>query len=771
MFTITTAERNAVKGTSLDQYVILEIQDPDLAWVNVSEDLDYPDWFISASVADSIDANTMTFQATLVRGVKEDPTDPTESAETLSLAPFREDSTINRDSLGAYSPMLDLVRMWRIRVSVVTDGGTPDLKEIAKGYIDEIAPDDFPSTIQISGRGEEAQILSVEILEIRTYSVGTTDDMETVIQALLNDNMDDPPTLYVPVASSFIINEYEQDYGNLYTAIQNVAGLVGGLVRYMYDSAGVNRLTLFFPPRDAEPGDEDWTIGPDEYLRLPVNRISILGVRNFVPVRYNDSGTSAVETVVSPVTGTSPSITRYGRQSLPIDLSSDTQILDATSAQALADAIRHDLEYPSLEQRPVSYGLWFVQLCDYVKLLPNGVHYNEPKYGGVKAFTHEMSNAVIRTSVDLGASPAGGYARWIPMARKRLMRVPTEGPIFDPLLPFFTPPPEPAPGALAASITGNARILVLPGGESGEGSTLTFGNVYIPPVCTSALSGLAIDDDFQFTVCEVTTDADVKSYSSQYTSAANKWQSPYAAGKKFSHILGVEVVDDGTSANLVRHVRLYDPPSHIDSPLTYPTNTRHNIKAIFPADSYPNFWMRVFARNMHKSTTEGLIALKTQDRWDGSFAIDASDGVSFYRHPTDSKIYLQTESAGSPAPGPSGTDDGTPLTSVAVADSDMVELMLHIVLGGSPVLTDQSGKVVRWSVSVDAYVRINSGVTIYSRSQSQYIWQPYFAEATSGPLVPWALTVHEPPISNSLTEIHGYEFVNNADSVDPFNVI
>src|SRR5687768_12217868 len=81
--------------------------------------------------------------------------------------------------------------------------------EIGKGYIDTINVNDSNNaTISVTGRGEEAIILDCEILEKLVYSVGSTDDMETVIQELLDNNMGVlAPTLYVPTATSFIINE------------------------------------------------------------------------------------------------------------------------------------------------------------------------------------------------------------------------------------------------------------------------------------------------------------------------------------------------------------------------------------------------------------------------------------------------------------------------------------------------------------------------------------------------------------------------------------
>jgi hypothetical protein len=629
--TFTGPERTAVQGTSLDQYAKLEVQDPDLNWVDVSTGLGSTDWFNTASVSDSVDANSLTFQASLLR-----------NTETLSLAPLRTDSTLNRDATTTYAPMLDLVRMWRLSVSVVADAGTPSYKEIAKGYVDTIDVDDISPTITIAGRGEEAQLIDCEILAIRTYSVGSTSTMGEVIQALLDDNLASPPTLYEPVPISFVINEYEQNFGNLMQAITSVASLVGAVVRYRYDSAGVNRLTLFLPDRDAVPGDEDWEIGADEYLRIPVNRTDISGVRNYVPVRYNDVDTSTVVTVESPVGGVSQSISRYGVRSLPIDLAEDSQVLSGTDAQALADAIRADLEWPYLQQRIVTYGFWFVQLCDYGKTLANNVHYDSPQYGGVVGFSHEISNCVIKTSIDMGGPPIGGYRKWVVIARKRrVLRPPTDGPIGDPLFPPLTPPAE------GSFITSAGRIGLV-GLGTGSGATVgPSGTGEVTYACVSVLSGLAISSDYAMGLCDVSSMSDVRALSAQLTGSTNKNYAPVTAGKRMANIWGVSLVSDPTSANGSQHLLLSNPGLGVaDNGITWSSDTYQNINIPFPGETYTNFWSRVVSRNMQSGTVSGSgvgFYMGTQAVYFNGFRV--------YRKSTDNKIYVKSDLQSSPRTG------------------------------------------------------------------------------------------------------------------------
>ncbi len=438
--TFTSPERSAVSGQSLDTYGRLELTDPDGTWVNFAT-LSSLDWVQSVTIKDSIDQNTTSFTAELVR----------DNASTLSLSPLREDSTLNRNAATTYAPLLDLHRQWRFSIAVVTSGTTVvagDWKEVGKGYIDSIDVDDKRATITIAGRGQEAPLLDTEISEEAVYSVGTTDDLATVIQDLIDDNWDDSygtvPTVYVPAAMDFIINEYTQSTMPLMQALQGLAETKGAVLRYRYDSAGLNRLTLCVPNR--EQTVEDWTIANTEYLSLPLNNLDLSNVRNYIVVNYTDED-GAVQTVTSPLSvGLSSSITSYGMRKMFIDLAEDTQITTEARAQDFADAVRADLEIPPLLQRFETFGFWFVQNCDYGRMTANGRQYDTDQYGGVTGFSHTWARGAIRSTVDLGGQPKGAYRKWRPAGQKRLPK--------PPLVPRPEPFMIPFPGDPATPGTG-----------------------------------------------------------------------------------------------------------------------------------------------------------------------------------------------------------------------------------------------------------------------------------------------------------------------------
>lgn len=416
------------------------------------------DFFNTATLSENIDSNTLSFSATMKREIG-----------TASLSPLRTDSAVNESGVtpGTYSPKLDLHREWRIMVAVVPRGTTPALPagytELAKGVVDKITIDGLQDTIQVAGRGLEADLLDAFVVTNRTYSGA----METVIQTALNDQMGSGVvSLYTPVSPSFVVNDTIGDI-NLMPALSDIAALTGWSLRYRYDASDVNRFTLFNPPRtNTTP---DWTIDSTEYEDL-TGEIDLSNVRNYIKVRFADA-TAGLTTVVAPgaeigtvsctsqtatfatdqsatlangaiivvddvgyvvsafdgsmtctlvgapnfsgkVWYTSASITKYGLRTMVVDLATGSQITDAVAAGKLADAVLSDLQDPLLVQTLKAPGLWFVQLHDYVQTSANGVHYNDDQFGGVTEYSHEFADGMLTTTVHLAGKPKGRYTTW-----------------------------------------------------------------------------------------------------------------------------------------------------------------------------------------------------------------------------------------------------------------------------------------------------------------------------------------------------------------------
>lgn len=398
--TFSAGQRTAIQGNA-DHYVKLELKDSAGSWTDVSDLGDY-DFLQSFTLEEDIDSNTMSMAASLLR----------EAAATVSLAPL-----LGTSSLNSPGPMLDVSRQWRTSVAIMPSGTAPsggDYVPLGEGTYDVIDVNDPSPTIDLVGRDLGATLLDTYITTERTYSSASSDSMETVIQAMLDDNLGASAiTLYTPTSPAFTMRKWVQQKENLMVAINKVARLAGFVCKYRYDAADVLRLTLYAPDRAAST--EDWEIGPDEYTAVPMHRIDLSGVRNSIKVTYRDSSTGSVSTVTrSDATSISNyggplAITRY----MEVDMSLESQIDTSARADALGDAILADLKDPEVQQVFQAPGFWIAQLGDYGKFSANDVHSDSDQYGGVTHVRHELANGRMMTTLSVRGQPAGKYKTWI----------------------------------------------------------------------------------------------------------------------------------------------------------------------------------------------------------------------------------------------------------------------------------------------------------------------------------------------------------------------
>lgn len=287
MRTVTAAERGYIGGLRPQSWAKLEITNESGVYIDYTAGLLGPDFVNSLQLEENIDSNCMRLSGSLLR-----------CSGTLSLSPFMSSSLLNLTS-GSYATKLDIWRKWKISVAVSREGYPPtgsDWKELVQGRVDVI--NIVGDEIQISGRSEEAVLLQKWISTERQYgSVGGI-AIETVMQSMLDDNLGTSVvTLYCPVSPSFNMNVWVQPKGNLMQALTAVAEKAGMVLRYRYDSSNVYKLTLLKPNRSATV--EDWSLGPSEYTSVPLNKIDLSGVRNFIKVRFADA-TLGTQTVISP---------------------------------------------------------------------------------------------------------------------------------------------------------------------------------------------------------------------------------------------------------------------------------------------------------------------------------------------------------------------------------------------------------------------------------------------------------------------------------------
>lgn len=291
-----------------------------------------------------------------------------------------------------------------------------DWSEIGQGYVDRIAIEDESPTIEVTGRDLGAIFLDAYIRTKRTYGSAAGTAIATVLQSIINDNATDNGysgvTLTVDASAiAFSMNLLTLDEGGLLQQLNTVAGKAGMIVRMDYNAADQMVLTLSSPNRTATV--PDWTIASDEYTSIPINALDIEGVRNLVLLKFFNTTTGLIETVQSPSSGTSASITKYGILPMFIDAAADSGINTTAKAQIKADAVRLDLETPSLEQQIIAPNLVFAELGDYVQLVANGVQYDTDQFGGIVSIHHEFANGEIETTLGLKGKPAGRYRTWL----------------------------------------------------------------------------------------------------------------------------------------------------------------------------------------------------------------------------------------------------------------------------------------------------------------------------------------------------------------------
>lgn len=467
---LSAGERAATQG-SRDSYYRLRVTNPDGAWLNLGaltvNGTPSRNFNNAAQVSASIDENTVQLTATLRREIG-----------TLSLSPLREDSPLNARADFTYGPALDLRRLWVLEVAVMPHEVPPaesNFRPLAEGIITALEihgeHDGTGGTIGLAGRGMETPLLATEQLTEQEYPGAA---ILVRLQAMLDKWNTGVTAVADGSAPSYFVNaattDSPQPVGPLMPALQEIASLPGAVARYMYDASDVNRFTLFTPNRS--PTVADWVLGPREYKEIPMARLDLDSISNYIELTYFDAALQQNVTITSPspepstvsatagaatfsvspgltiadgavivVAGvpytvsaysggttatlsgsptftasswvTSASITRYGLKPFVIGLAQATNVTDSTSGGLLIDAMRSDLEFPAVEWQVETEGGWFLQLYDYLELARNATHNSTSQFGGVTSVVHNFAGGKLMTTVGLRGRPAGGYRSWL----------------------------------------------------------------------------------------------------------------------------------------------------------------------------------------------------------------------------------------------------------------------------------------------------------------------------------------------------------------------
>lgn len=391
----TAAERTLLEGAHYASHVRIQVEDADGTYQDIS------DRSLSGDISQTIDQVVITGSFEFQRGGSGSP----------SLAPLDETSSLNRDALAAYAPLIQVGRGLNVDVATVANLSTPgagDWQRIFTGQIDEWRVES--EIVRVRCRDAIGATLADRWVEAETeYGSTSGVDIEDVMQAILDD-WADGLALYAPYTPYFLITPaYNQQRMSVLDALQALCALIGWVIEPRWDDGtGTFRLTFYEPDRDASSAQ--WVWGPSRYQSVPEFSLSLLGVRNALSGRYRDMNGVAQQYTVEDAT----SIAQYGRQWMEIEEGDDSPIDTIYEMQTLLDAAILDLKDPVALQELETFCFWPVQVGDYYGFTGNDVHYSEDQEFGVTGYRHLWrADGMVRTRFRTRGKPAGFTKPWL----------------------------------------------------------------------------------------------------------------------------------------------------------------------------------------------------------------------------------------------------------------------------------------------------------------------------------------------------------------------
>lgn len=364
-----------------------------------------------------------------------------DSGTTLSLAPLRTDSTLNRLDNGVdYSPQLDLNRVITVEEATTPIGTAPvaaDYKLLFHGTIDTVNFERSPVVCSCRDLGAPLVDRWIEAVAIYGSDVGVA--LETVMQQILDAIFGGGfVPLYTPVSPSYVVAPaYIQQKQSMMDAQYALAQLPGWDVRYRWDDGTSSfRFTLAQPPRAMTV--PDYTFGPSAYFDVTRLELDLTNVKNVITVSYYDTAFNGrLEVTVSDTT----SINKYGRRYFYIQEPDGSPISTNAEATTMATAALSDLKEPKAEFEIDAPFFWPGDLWDLYRFPTNTVHFNSNQDWAVVSITHSLSRNKHRTILRVRGQPAGGYTSWI--YREQGVPTPRPGEVGpEPRIEIFGPSPR-----------------------------------------------------------------------------------------------------------------------------------------------------------------------------------------------------------------------------------------------------------------------------------------------------------------------------------------
>lgn len=220
---------------------------------------------------------------------------------------------------GEWEPLLWPYRGVVFQVAVTAPGMAPNnWITLFEGYLgDNITTEPHRVTVRCRDKSKRLQDAYIDTPKTYTGPMAA----ETLIQAIIDDYVENPPQLYCPVASGITFDEMKVEYVSVWDAIQNVAKQMGWFLGYRWNGSGFV-LTFMEPPRSKNTADFLFNWEDDIYHETL--DISDADIRNVVTVVYRDTATGERKTVTVSNSG---SIEEYTKRAMQIE-EADTSLID-----------------------------------------------------------------------------------------------------------------------------------------------------------------------------------------------------------------------------------------------------------------------------------------------------------------------------------------------------------------------------------------------------------------------------------------------------------
>ena len=310
------------------------------------------------------------------------------------------------------SPPVALGR--RIVVSVNPGGGT--YREVFRGKIDIVDWPERFGDVTVQCRDQAGVPADTWIEDAREYGSTAGVSLETVMQAVADDNLTSSFTLNFPVATSAVVQHIAGDppYGpteqSVLDALRALAESIGWTIRWRnFDATPSDwKWTVFLPSRTKTVPDH--TFGTSAYWDVTTIKQEIADIRNVVEVEYIGPG----ETLTSVTVSDSASITKYGRRYMKITEGSDSPVNNVTLATALANAALSDLKEPDALLEIECRYFWPGEVgVDLYRFSANEVHFTDDQDLAVMALRHRIATGERPTTWILTrGKPSGGVLMW-----------------------------------------------------------------------------------------------------------------------------------------------------------------------------------------------------------------------------------------------------------------------------------------------------------------------------------------------------------------------